>query len=57
MKQKPNGIRKEVEKVMKENGWIDQVEVAEKIHKPVLEVDKVLTELEKEGLVESRPAK
>lgn len=54
LKHEPNGIKKEIEKVMKGNGWMNQVEVAGKIHKPVLEVDKALTELERDGFVEQR---
>ena len=54
MKHEPNGIRKEVEKVMKGNGWIYPSEIANKIKKPFMEVYNALKELERDGLVEQR---
>ena len=53
----PNGIKKKIKEVLESNGWVDEVKLAEKIKYPVLEVDKALMELQKEGLVDVRPAK
>ena len=54
-----NLIKEKVKKLLKSNGneWIAEDEIARKINRPFLEVDRILEELKRDDLVESRIAR
>ncbi len=46
--------KNDIKKLLKQNGWMSEDKIAEQLKVPLLEVDKVLRELERVDLVESR---
>lgn len=50
-------VKKDIERVLRGNGWIAEDIIARKLDVPFMEVDKILKDLERDGLVESRLSK
>ena len=53
----PNGIKSQVKEILQSNGWINNIEIAHQINKPVPVVDKILREFKRKGYVNAQPVK